>query len=277
METLVIETTFGTLHCGVQGQGPPLVMVHASGMGQDKWAHFGAMMAECHTVYSPNLLGYGQTGPWQREGYNIHHEVKVIRALIEHIGAPVSLLGHSFGGAVALYTALSMPDAVHSVVLYEPTVFGLLARDDDRAAKAEIDALTQSPDFFEPAPAALEDWLGGFVDYWSRAPVWAFTSQPQRDALLAVGNKIVAEVREVLEGDHGVEADHVQQPTLVVCGQRTTLAARRMAGLLVARLKRGRLITLPGLGHMAPLHRPAPIAKVALAFLEAPTTPTGIA
>jgi len=83
---------------------------------------------------------------------------------------------------------------------------------------------------------------------------------------LAVGPKVVAEVREVLTGGHGLEADQVSRPTLVICGRRSTLAARRMARLLVTHLSHGRLIELARLGHMAPLHRPEPIAEVALSF-----------
>ena len=101
MNLEVIDTAFGTLSYGVQGRGSPLVMVHASGMGQEKWGLLGKLMAAHHTVYTPNLLGYGATGPWRAEGYGIGQEVDVVCALIEEIGTPVSLLGHSFGGADA--------------------------------------------------------------------------------------------------------------------------------------------------------------------------------
>ena len=266
MNPVVIDTAFGTLSYGVQGHGSPLILIHASGMGREKWGLLGSMMAAHHTVYTPNLLGYGQTGPWRAQGYGIAQEVEVLLALIEEIGTPVSILGHSFGGAVALYTALAVPHRVRHLALYEPTVFGLLARDDDVEARAEIDALTRIPDFFDPSPDALEDWLGTFVEYWSRAPVWAFTSRAQKDALLAVGPKVVAEVREVLTGGHGLEAARVSQSVLVMCGRRSTAAARRMAQLLVACLPRGAGLEIPRLGHMAPLHRPEAIAEAALAF-----------
>jgi pimeloyl-ACP methyl ester carboxylesterase len=168
---------------------------------------------------------------------------------------------------VALRTALDAPHRVDSLVLYEPTVFGLLSQDDESDASVEIETLTRMPNFFSPAPEDLEDWLGTFVEYWSRAPVWGFTSRAQKDALLAVGPKVVAEVREVLTGGHGLDAARISQPTLVICGERSTAAAKRMAELLVDILPRGTLATVPRLGHMAPLHRAEPIVENALTFL----------
>jgi pimeloyl-ACP methyl ester carboxylesterase len=265
----VISASFGALSYGVQGAGEPVILVHASGMGAERWGRFAELLATAHTVYTPNLLGYGDTRRWVPDGYSIADEVKVVQAMLDVVGAPAGLLGHSFGGAAALYTALAEPERVRGVVLYEPTVFGLLAEDDDPAARAEVEAFTQLPGFLWPSPNELEAWLGRFVEYWSRAPVWAISSRSQKDALLAVGPKVVAEVREVLTGGLGPAAAALAQPALIVCGERSTAAAKRMAQLLADLVPNATLATTPRLGHMAPLHRPEPIVEHALRFFAA--------
>ena len=269
MREELISTSFGALSYGVQGAGDPIVLVHASGMGAQRWGRFAELLAAAHTVYTPNLLGYGGTTPWIPEGYSVADEVEVVRAMLDVVGAPAGLLGHSFGGAAALYTALAEPDRVRGVVLYEPTVFGLLADDDEPTAQAEVDAFATLPGFLSPAPQDLEAWLGRFVEYWSRAPVWAISSRSQKDALLAVGPKVVAEVREVLTGGLGPAAAALAQPALIICGERSTAAARRMAQLLADLVPQAMLATTPRLGHMAPLHRPEPIVDHALRFFAA--------
>jgi len=99
--------------------------------------------------------------------------------------------------------------------------------------------------------------------------VWAISSRSQKDALLAVGPKVVAEVREALTGGLGPAAADLAQPALILCGDRSTAAARRMARLLADIVPQATLAMVPRLGHMAPLHRPESIVEHALRFFAA--------
>src|SRR5262245_31265352 len=52
---------------------------------------------------------------------SIVHEVAVIQSALQRLAAPVTLIAHSFGGLVALAAALSFPEQVAGLVLFEPT------------------------------------------------------------------------------------------------------------------------------------------------------------
>jgi lipase len=72
-------------------------------------------------VAAPDLLGHGRSSwaaPW-----TIEANVAALADLLEHTTAgPVLVVGHSFGGAVALNLAAARPDLVASLVLLDPAV-----------------------------------------------------------------------------------------------------------------------------------------------------------
>jgi lipase len=110
------------------------------------------------TVAAPDLLGHGRSSwaaPW-----TIDANVAALVALIErHAGSPVLVVGHSFGGAVALHLAASRPDLVGSLVLLDPAI-GL-----DGARMADIaDAMLASPDYPDRAEARAEKATGSWSD-----------------------------------------------------------------------------------------------------------------
>ncbi|WP_237571739.1 alpha/beta hydrolase [Mycolicibacterium lacusdiani] len=111
-------------------------------------------------VLAPDLLGHGRSSwdaPW-----TIEANVAALAALLDaEGGAPVVVVGHSFGGAVALNLAAARPDLIGSLVLLDPAV-GL-----DGAWMREIaDQMYSSPDYADRAEARAEklDGSWGEVD-----------------------------------------------------------------------------------------------------------------
>ena len=92
-------------------------------------------------IFTPDLPGYGASTVAATGG--LGGDAAIIGALIDRIGAPVHLVGHSYGGAVALKLAASRPDAVRSLTVIEPVAFHLLIDGSaaDRALFAEAAGL----------------------------------------------------------------------------------------------------------------------------------------
>lgn len=109
-------------------------------------------------VAAPDLLGHGRSSwdaPW-----SIEANVAALAALTEHHAAgPVTVVGHSFGGALALQLAAARPDLVAGLVLLDPAV-GLPG--DWMREIAE--AMFASPDYPDPAEARAEKAHGGWAD-----------------------------------------------------------------------------------------------------------------
>lgn len=107
------------MHVEQRGSGPKVVFVHGgeeAGGLVDFAAQF--LLAHAFTLILPDLPGHGQS-PVQGH-MNVEHDALLIAGLLDD-GA--HLVGHSYGGAVALKAASVRPQAVHSLILVEPATF----------------------------------------------------------------------------------------------------------------------------------------------------------
>jgi pimeloyl-ACP methyl ester carboxylesterase len=101
------------------GSGPPLVLVHGSFSDhRSNWFRTRPRLARHFTVYAFARRGRGDSAA--TEGHSVEDEAKDVAALIDHIGTPVHLLGHSHGAQVALAAAARRPRAGAKLILYEP-------------------------------------------------------------------------------------------------------------------------------------------------------------
>jgi pimeloyl-ACP methyl ester carboxylesterase len=101
------------------GAGPPLVLVHGGFSDHEtNWEFVKPAMQERFTVYAIARRGRGETTA--TEGHTIEDEATDVAALIQAIGEPVFLLGHSYGGHCALGAALLVPRLIRKLVVYEP-------------------------------------------------------------------------------------------------------------------------------------------------------------
>lgn len=100
-----------------QGDGPPLVLVHGAGVVANNWVTVLPGLTKHFTVYAMERRGRGESG--DNQPYAIEREVEDIAALVDSIGQPVGLLGHSFGANLALEAGL-LTNNVHKLLLYEP-------------------------------------------------------------------------------------------------------------------------------------------------------------
>jgi pimeloyl-ACP methyl ester carboxylesterase len=101
------------------GSGPPLVLVHgAFSDHQTNWEFVKPLFEKQFNVYAVARRGRGETDA--TEGHSLEDEGRDVSALIESIGEPVFLLGHSYGAHAALAAAAEVPDRVRKLVLYEP-------------------------------------------------------------------------------------------------------------------------------------------------------------
>jgi pimeloyl-ACP methyl ester carboxylesterase len=101
------------------GSGPPLVLVHGAFSDLKTSRAFVKPLFEMQfTVYAIARRGRGETDA--TAGYSLEDESSDVVAVMRSIGAPVFLLGHSYGAQTALAAAAQVSDRVRRLVLYEP-------------------------------------------------------------------------------------------------------------------------------------------------------------
>jgi pimeloyl-ACP methyl ester carboxylesterase len=140
-----LTTPHGTTISSISyGSGPPLVLVHGSFSDHEtNWQEVAPLLADRFTVTAVARRGRGATSV--TAGHGVANEAADIAAVLQHIGEPVFLLGHSYGALCALEAAALAPTTVRKLVLYESPDPGSLPPD----------ALTHLQAF-----AARQDWNG---------------------------------------------------------------------------------------------------------------------
>jgi len=119
------------------GAGVPVVCIHASASSSGQWRQLMEQLAGRFRSLAVDLYGYGQSPPWPDERpLSLTDEAALIEPVLEAVGDPVHVIGHSYGGAVALKAALVRPARLRSLILFEPVLFAVLMADDLRQPAA---------------------------------------------------------------------------------------------------------------------------------------------
>jgi pimeloyl-ACP methyl ester carboxylesterase len=259
----------GPHHLGYSddGAGQPVVLLHSGGFSSRQWRRLRDTLIPTHRVLVPDLLGYGASGAWPAgTPFHFHTDVAAIVALLATLDQPAHLVGHSYGGLLALHAALARP--ARSLALYEPVAFGVLDLEADSQARAELSRmrLTYEPD----ASGVDERWLADFVDWWNAPGAWAALSNEARAGFRSVGWKLSAEVFSLLTDptDLGRFAT-ITAPTLLLGGDRSPATEQRVLERLAAGLPHATLQRFAGLGHMGPISHAALVNDAICAHLRA--------
>jgi len=109
-------TVIGVQHSGT---GLPLLLVHGSTADHMRWASVSPQFEQHFSVHAMDRRGRGGSG--DAPEYDLRREAEDVAAVVEAIGGPVSVLGHSYGGLCSLEAAL-LTDKISRLILYEPPV-----------------------------------------------------------------------------------------------------------------------------------------------------------
>jgi pimeloyl-ACP methyl ester carboxylesterase len=249
------------IHLDDRGQGTPVVLLHSSGLSHQQWRRLRELLEPRHRVLSPDFISYGGSSRWEGPGdFHYREDVAVVQALVRSAGAPVHLVGHSYGGFIALVAAATADLPLASISVFDPVAFGALSSTQDREGLANLEAASSDPQFLDPALAGTATWAEKFVNFWSGDGYWARLPEPQRQAFLSSGPKMFYEVRSLVLDRPPLETyQRITVPTLFLTGSASPAAGRRTAAILATALPHGGLVEIPGAGHMGPLTHAAAV------------------
>lgn len=245
----------------VSGAGAPLVLVHGMGGTAARWAPVLPALARHFRVYTLDRRGRGASG--DAPAYGLEREVEDIVAVLDAIGEPADLLGHSFGGVCALEAALRA-QSLRSLVLYEApvplpgvTIYpeGLLARLEALLAAGDREAVLTT--FLREVVRMPDDAYRLF----RASPVW-----PGR---VAAAHTLPREIRahQGYRFDAGRFAG-LAAPTLLLLGGDSPAFFGASTRALAAALPASRTAVLPGQQHVAMDTAPDLFVREVLAFFK---------
>ena len=101
----------------IAGSGPALLLIHGVGDNSESWETVHAKLAQRFTVIAPDLLGHGESDKPHAD-YSLPAFANGMRDLLAVLGIDrVTVVGHSFGGGVAMQFAYQYPQLVERIVL----------------------------------------------------------------------------------------------------------------------------------------------------------------
>jgi pimeloyl-ACP methyl ester carboxylesterase len=251
-----------------EGSGLPVVLIHGSVSDYREWSKQMKALARHYRViaYSrryhwPNTVP-GTEADGSRE-LQVNDLASIIRALKL---APVHLVGHSYGGAIALQLALRHPELVRTLVVAEPGVGGVLANTTEtEAARKE--------------GQAIQDMMKrAFASGDAERIVRTYAAQ----VAPGVFEKAKPEVRQMLLDNVLAfhldfssrrlpftcdDARRITTPALVFAGERSTPGLQLIAKTLAGCLKEARFVRIPNATHWIPHDQPQKFNTALLAFL----------
>jgi pimeloyl-ACP methyl ester carboxylesterase len=80
------RTSAGEVAYEVFGEGPPVILVHGTPMRSYLWRNVGSALAERHSVYVYDLLGYGESEKGEGQDVSIVAQARLLGELIEAWG-----------------------------------------------------------------------------------------------------------------------------------------------------------------------------------------------
>jgi pimeloyl-ACP methyl ester carboxylesterase len=234
-----------------------ILFLHSSGASRAQWKAYLAAFGASHACLAPDLVGYGETVDLAGRPFKAAHEHEVVAALLATCRGAVHLVGHSYGGAVALNFALAEPSRIASLTLIEPVAFNLLREARD-PAWAEIETLA-GRHIAQAEAGDLSAAADAFMGYWIGAHGWQGLPEAQRLVVTGTMGKVADEWRSMFAPTADLpRLRKLGVPTLLMRGTATRAPAHRVVQILHEAMPAAHLTEIEGAGHMAPLtHAPA--------------------
>ncbi len=248
---------------------PLMALLPPGAAGASIWRPVAAASRDRFRTAAVNPSGYGETEPFAGPApMTIRDEAvaatAVIRAELPNGAARAHIVGHSYGGTIALVLALEWPELVGRLTLLEPAPYPLLRDAGETAFADEIGA--RNRDFIATVRGGgLDDRaMESYLDYFNGGPgYWRGLDEETRSRMLALPERLAVNL-DAVERLEMSRADlaAIAAPVAVVRGGATDPLHARLSEIVAGAIPYAALIDLPGAGHMMTLTHGAAIAEL---------------
>jgi pimeloyl-ACP methyl ester carboxylesterase len=251
------------------GEGPPLLLAHATGFCGPVLGPLGARLRASFRCFALDERAHGASGPPPDGDFDWHGFATDVLAVLDHLGLERPFgFGHSCGGAALLLAEEARPGAFAGLYCFEPIVYpgdeplaptvegnplaaGALRRRQEFGSRREAIANFAGKAPFDRVDRAV---LDAYVDN-GFAPVdgGGITLRCRREDEAQV-------FAHALSHDAYARLSEVRCRVTLACGAETDGFGPDLLGALATRLAAPTPLVLPGLGHFGPLEDPAAVA-----------------
>ncbi len=262
------------LYYETQGQGPPVLLVHAFANNLSTWADVRGPLSRHHKLWLLDLKGFGQSPKPDDGHYSVYdHAADVIHFIRRHDLSQLTLVGHSMGGgvvlAVALYLMEREPQRIARLVLIDSAAYP-----QPLPVFLKLLQLPLLPDLI--GPLLSKKWLVRMLLqrlYYNDALI----RDAQVDALAAAfgqpgaSHALIQTGRQIRPKDHreiSRRYTDITLPTVIIWGREDIIVPVVMGERLHRAIKGSEFVILKECGHMPQGECPQRTAAVIEKFLQ---------
>ena len=280
------------LHYVSRGEGKPILFLHGFPQFWFLWRRQLADLGDDHAVFAPDMRGYNLScKPEDPEAYRMRHLLADVKELIEQLDvAPLTLVGHDWGGIVSWAFALKYPEMLERLVIIDaPPPFTW--NRDLRESPKQRSAVNYMIELSKPAPepeemleandfSMIDDIMrriGGSAAQLSDEELAAYHEAWGQPGALRGGLNYYRAARmgeQVAAGGvpeeyaSKITSQSVSVPTLVIWGENDAALLPSLTRGLSEWVPRVRVEIIPGAGHWVPYERPDEVNSLIREFVD---------
>lgn len=251
------------------GNGPGVVCIHSNASTSSQWRALTDRLSPRFRVLAADSIGAGRSPAWPaKRTVTLRDEVALLEPVFAAAGHPFFLVGHSYGAAVALIAALSFPDRIRAMVLYEPTLFAVLEQ--ESPAQPAANGIRFAADDAAKSIRANDPMAAGerFIDYWMGDGAWQSMPEARRAQIAGSMHNVAGWARALFTEPTPLrDFAALGIPVLYLLGARSPASTHGVARLLTGVLPSVTVMEFPELGHMGPVTHPDVVNEAVEAFL----------
>ncbi len=241
------------VHYTKAGEGPAMILMHGWGCNTTTLASIERVAIETNTVYNIDFPGFGESEE-PHEIWGAYNYADMLRDFITALGIECpSLLGHSFGGRVAIIYASRYP--VNKVILVDA---------------AGVKPKRSLKYYFKVYSFKLMKRLAPLLMGRKRAEEYIQRQRSKRGS--SDYNNSTPMMRAILSKVVNEDLKHlmplISAPTLLIWGENDTATPIGDAKIMEQLIPGSGLVSFPGCGHYSFLDNPVQFAAVLRSFLK---------
>ncbi len=257
------------LYAEIKGEGRPLILLHGFGSSSYSFHHIVEPLSQNFKVYNLDLKGFGNSPKPKDYRYSVYDQAVLVSKFIkEHNLKNITLIGHSYGGGVALSLALMHQENIKKMVLIDASAY--------RQYIPSLIRRIQTPIFgaiaFHMLPASYEvkeSYRYAFYDKEKikQSTIDVMAKNLNKESaksvyLYAIDDLIPEDIDEVSKRYY-----QIKTPTLLIWGEKDVVIRKSKGYRLKRDLPNAQLKIIKNCGHIPHEEKPKEVLKYLLNFL----------